>query len=154
MSGTTADIHTHWSGRPGPESPPKRSIWRALAFGARGRCPHCGKGRLFRGFLTIVDTCEACGEDLSHQQADDAPPYFVIFITGHIVVPLSLSVEFHYAPPYWLHLALWLPLTLVLAIGLLRPIKGAVVGAQWALRMHGFSDLADDAEPSGTGPVS
>ena len=61
-----------------------------------------------------------------------------------VVVPLSLSVEFNYAPPYWLHLVLWLPLTLGMAIGLLTPVKGAVVGLQWAFRMHGFGGNADD----------
>ena len=102
-----------------------------------GSCYRCG-GELASNVFGRRDRCPACGEDLSHQQADDAPAYFVILIVGHIVVPLALSVEVAYAPPYWLHVALWTPLTLGLALGLLQPIKGAIVAWQWANRMHGF----------------
>lgn len=123
---------------------PKRNVWRAMFRGLRARCPNCGKGKMFNAFLKVAPQCTVCGEDLSHQRADDAPPYFVIFITGHVVVPLSLSIEFNYAPPYWLHLVLWLPLTLGMALGLLTPVKGAVVGLQWAFRMHGFGGNEDD----------
>jgi uncharacterized protein (DUF983 family) len=112
--------------------------------GLRGRCPSCGRGKLFRAFLKVVDRCPCCGEALYHHRADDAPAYFVILIVGHIVVPLALIVEVAYAPPYWLHAALWLPLTLGLAVGLLQPIKGAIVGWQWANYMHGFDPSAED----------
>src|SRR5262249_24362648 len=87
--------------------------------------------------------CPACGEALHHQQADDAPAYFVILIVGHIVVPLALAVEMEFAPPLWVHWALWIPLTLGLAIGFLQPVKGAIVAWQWAHRMHGFSPSAE-----------
>src|SRR5690348_7791281 len=120
---------------------PPRDGANALSRGWRGQCPKCGKGRMFRAFLKVADTCRACGEELHHHRADDAPAYFVILITGHIVVPLSLMVETTFAPPYWLHAALWLPLTLGLALGLLQPIKGAIVAWQWAHFMHGFGDL-------------
>jgi uncharacterized protein (DUF983 family) len=116
----------------------ERNGWAALPRGFRGRCPACGKGRMFRTFLKVADTCPACGEELYHHQADDAPAYFDIAIVGHTVVPLALSVETAFAPPYWVHAALWLPLTLILSLGLLQPIKGAIVGWQWANRMHGF----------------
>jgi uncharacterized protein (DUF983 family) len=120
----------------------------ALLRGFRGRCPSCGEGRLFRAFLKVADSCPRCGEELHHQRADDAPAYFVILIVGHLVVPLALAVETHVTPPYWVHAALWLPLTLALAVGLLQPIKGAIVGWQWAHRMHGFDPRADaDGEP-------
>jgi uncharacterized protein (DUF983 family) len=118
--------------------PPARDTWQAFRRGLRGRCPNCGKGAMFRAFLKVADRCPACGEALHHQQADDAPAYFVILITGHIVVPLMVAVETTFAPPYAVHLALWLPLTVGLAIGLLQPVKGAIVGWQWAHRMHGF----------------
>ncbi len=92
---------------------------------------------------------------MHHQRADDAPAYFVILIVGHIVVPLALVVEVAYAPPYWLHAVLWLPLTLGLAIGLLQPVKGAIVGWQWANYMHGFDPRAAAAEAAaGADPVS
>ena len=126
--------------------------------GLVGRCPSCGRGRLFRAFLKVADQCPACGEDLHHQQADDAPAYFVILVVGHIVVPLALSVEVAFMPPYWLHFALWAPLTLGLAVGLLQPFKGAIVAWQWAQRMHGFDVAKAEAAPrwsasGGTGPL-
>jgi uncharacterized protein (DUF983 family) len=126
-----------------PEPVP-RHLGNALLRGLACRCPNCGRGRMFRAFLKVADRCAVCGEDLHHQQADDAPAYFVIFAVGHIVVPLALSVEFTFAPPYWVHAVLWAPLTLGLAIGLLQPFKGAIVAWQWAQRMHGFETAAED----------
>src|SRR6188508_1861289 len=93
---------------------PQRDGWQAIMYGLRGRCPHCGAGRMFRAFLKVADHCPACGEALHHHRADDAPAYFVILIVGHIVVPLVLAVELAFAPPYWVHVVLWLPLLLLL----------------------------------------
>ena len=126
---------------------PVRSLHQAMMRGLRCRCPNCGEGRLFRAYLKVVDRCAVCGTELFHQRADDAPPYFVILITGHIVVPASLIVETEFAPPLWLHALIWVPLTLALALGLLQPIKGAIVGWQWAQYMHGFDpDHRDEDE--------
>jgi len=111
-----------------------QAMWR----GFRGRCPACGEGRLFRSFLKVNESCSECGEELHHHRADDFPAYLVIVIVGHIVVPLVLAVETHLTPSYWIHLALWLPLTLGLSLALLQPVKGAVVALQWFLGMHGF----------------
>ncbi len=111
-----------------------------LLRGFSGRCPHCGEGRLFGRFLKVQDRCSACGEELFHHRADDFPAYCVILLVGHLVVPLALSVELNFAPPYWVHVALWLPLTLGLALGLLQPIKGAIVAFQWFAGMHGFEE--------------
>jgi uncharacterized protein (DUF983 family) len=111
----------------------------ALTRGLLCRCPCCGKGRMFGAFLKVNAHCEVCGEELHHHRADDFPAYLVIVIVGHLVVPAALTVETEFAPSYWIHLALWLPLTLALAIGLLQPIKGAVVAIQWHLGMHGFA---------------
>jgi uncharacterized protein (DUF983 family) len=72
---------------------PSRDVMQAMARGFCGRCPNCGKGRLFRAFLKVVDRCEHCGEELSHHRADDAPAYFVVLIAGHIVVALALEVD-------------------------------------------------------------
>ncbi|MCX5480997.1 DUF983 domain-containing protein [Kaistia geumhonensis] len=140
---------SEWTGQADTASAarPQRSPWRAMARGFACRCPQCGKGRMFTGYLTVVDRCEACGEDLSHQRADDAPPYFTIVAVGHIIVPLILIVETAFHLSNFTHLAIWLPLTLILTLALLRPIKGAVVGLQWALYMHGFDpDHREDAE--------
>ncbi|MCX5580202.1 DUF983 domain-containing protein [Kaistia terrae] len=135
---------------------PKRSLWQAMSRGFLCRCPACGKGRMFNGYLAVADACDSCGEDLSHQRADDAPPYFTITIVAHIVVPLMLIVEMSWHLSNTTHLAMWLPLTAVLTLGLLRPIKGAIVGLQWALYMHGFDPEgdADDQAPQAWRPES
>jgi uncharacterized protein (DUF983 family) len=124
----------------------KRELWPALLKGALGRCPSCGKGSLFRRFLKVADRCPACGEDLHHHRADDMPAYIVISMVGHIVVPFAYAVEIAYRPDYVIHLMLWVPLTLGLSLALLSPVKGAIVGLQWALRMHGFDTRAVVAE--------
>ena len=129
---------------------PARPKWRSIRRGLCGHCPNCGTGKMFRAFLKVADCCPVCGEALHHHRADDAPAYFVILIVGHVVVPLALVVEVAYSPPYWLHAMLWLPLTIGLAVGLLQPIKGAIVGWQWANYMHGFDPNAEtegDADP-------
>jgi uncharacterized protein (DUF983 family) len=125
-------------------SAPPRDGWTAFFRGLRGRCPACGQGRIFRALLKVNDHCPSCGEAFHHHRADDAPAYFNIVLVGHIVVPLVLSVEIAFTPPYWVHAALWLPLTLALAFTLMHPIKGAVIAWQWATRMHGFDP---DAPP-------
>jgi uncharacterized protein (DUF983 family) len=117
---------------------PEPTMAVALARGARCKCPACGEGALFRKYLKVVDACPACGEELHHHRADDMPAYIVMSIVGHIVVGLVLWTEFRYAWPVWLHLSLWLPLTVVLTLALLQPVKGFIVALQWALRMHGF----------------
>jgi uncharacterized protein (DUF983 family) len=124
----------------------RRDVWGALRRGLRCRCPACGEGRMFRAFLKVADHCPACGEALHHHRADDAPAYFVILIVGHIVVPLALAIETAYALSYWTHAMLWLPLTVGMALGLLQPVKGAIVGVQWAARMHGFNPALADAD--------
>jgi uncharacterized protein (DUF983 family) len=116
----------------------KRAMWRGLT----GRCPHCGHGRMFRSFLKVADTCDSCGEELHHHRADDAPPYFTMFIVGHIVVPLILLVEKLWAPPLAVHFVLWMAVTLALTFVLMPAVKGAIVGLQWALKMHGFDYAA------------
>ncbi|MEZ5774860.1 MAG: DUF983 domain-containing protein [Hyphomicrobiaceae bacterium] len=134
-----------------PQQAETRSVLGAMRRGAACRCPACGKGALYRSFLKVADACPACGEALHHHRADDAPPYFVIFIVGHVIVGLALSLEMAFHPETWVHLALWLPLLVVLTLALLPVVKGALVGLQWANRMHGFGDAppvgAADAAP-------
>ena len=123
----------------------ERSVLTSILRGAR---PHLSGVRqaasLFRRYLKVADNCPNCGEALHHHRADDAPPYFTIIIVGHIVVGLMLAVEMAYRPPLWLHAVLWLPLTVLLALLILPPIKGALVGLQWALLMHGFDPDAKE----------
>jgi uncharacterized protein (DUF983 family) len=116
------------------------SLPKAMLRGFAMKCPNCGEGHLFGRFLKVVDHCEVCGEDFTPQRADDLPAYLVIAVVGHVVVPALLAVEIAYAPPAWLQLLIWLPVTLVSALGLLQPTKGAIVGLQWQTRMHGFDE--------------
>ena len=128
-------------GGAGPRRPADgavRPIGRAVRRGLAGRCPRCGEGRMFEGFLGVRPVCRCCGEALHHHRADDLPPYLTILVVGHLVVSGLLVTERLYRPEIWVQMAIWLPMTLLLALALIRPIKGGVVGLQWALRLHGF----------------
>ena len=116
----------------------RRDTWTAVKRGLRSRCPHCGEGRLFRAFLKPVDRCRVCGEYYSHQRADDLPAYLSIVIVGHIAVGGFMLTDQSVSWSNWVHLAIWAPLTVALALLTIQPIKGGVIGWQWATRMHGF----------------
>jgi uncharacterized protein (DUF983 family) len=114
--------------------------WKsAMSRGAVCRCPACGEGKLFKAYLKPVEHCANCHEDMTPQRADDAPPYFTMMLVGHIVIPIAVIIERVWKPEIWLQLAIWLPLTLFLTLALLPIVKGAIIGLQWALRMHGFA---------------
>jgi uncharacterized protein (DUF983 family) len=115
------------------------SLMRALTRGLFSRCPRCGTGAMFRAFLKVADRCPDCGEELHHHRADDFPAYCVIFILGHVLIPLVVWVELAYSPPYWLQMVFWLPMIVIVAAALLQPVKGAIVALQWAVGMHGFA---------------
>ena len=102
--------------------------------GMRGLCPRCGQGRLFKGFLDVQPSCQVCGLDLSFADSGDGPAVFIMMIVGFIVVGLALFVEFTFAPPYWVHAVLWIPLVVGLSIGLLRPLKGFLIAQQYKHR--------------------
>jgi uncharacterized protein (DUF983 family) len=121
-----------------PAQPEDIKALAAMKRGFLGHCPACDKGRLFGRFLKVVDRCEACGTEFHHHRADDLPPYLVIFIVGHLIGYGILMTETRLEVPMWIHLAVWPLLTLVLCLALLQPVKGAVVGLQYALGMHGF----------------
>jgi len=127
----------------------KRDLWTAMKRGFRCRCPRCGEGKMFRAFLKTANNCSVCGLDFTPHRADDLPAYLVIVIVGHIVVPTILWIETNYTTPVWISFAAYLPFTFVASLALLQPVKGAVVGLQWALRMHGF----DENPPDGIPPV-
>lgn len=116
----------------------KRPQIDAMIKGARGTCPSCGKGRLFSKLLTTSDNCTECGEDLSHHRADDFPAYLNIFVVGHVVVAIMMIAMTWQLLPMWELTFLTAGMALVCSALLMRPIKGMVIGAQWALRMHGF----------------
>ena len=105
-----------------------------VATGLAGRCPRCGRGPLFAGVLGVVPQCRACGLDLGFADAGDGPAVFVTLIGGFVVLGLALWTELTYEPPMWVHLAIFLPLTLVVCAGLLRPLKGLLIAQQYRTR--------------------
>lgn len=111
---------------PSPDGPINPPLSAALT----GRCPGCGKGKLFDGFLGLAKKCDRCGLDFGFADSGDGPVFFIVLIVGVIVVGGALAVEMIYAPPYWVHAALWLPLTLILALGMMRPLKALMVALQ------------------------
>ena len=111
-----------------PDAP---SLASTLAAGLAGRCPACGRGKLFSGYLALVPRCNGCGLDYSFAEAGDGPAVFVILITGFIVVGAALFVEMAYAPPYWLHALIWGPLAILLPLLLLRSFKGVLIALQY-----------------------
>ena len=123
LPGRKAFVVTDPSDTSQPRSP--------MLSGLLGRCPRCGKGRLFQGFLALRPRCEHCGLDFSFVDSADGPAVFVIFISGFIVAGSALAVEMLYAPPYWVHAVLWGPLILITTLGPLRPMKGLLIALQY-----------------------
>ena len=132
------------SRRPAAELWPRPAFGQAIGRGLAGRCPVCGQGRIFNGFLRVAEECSHCHAPLGRVRADDAPPYFTIFIVGHIVIPLMLWSERAHTWPVWVMAAIFLPLTAVLALALIRPVKGATVGLLMRL---GLSDRDHGPDP-------
>src|SRR6478752_7154200 len=95
-----------------------------ILAGLRGRCPHCGEGSLFQGFLKVAPSCASCGGDLAKADSGDGAAAFVILIAGFFCAFLMLFTELTFAPPIWVHIGIFLPLTLAVCLGLLRPLKG------------------------------
>jgi uncharacterized protein (DUF983 family) len=102
-----------------------------LLSGLAGRCPNCGEGHLFDGFLKVAPSCEACGFDLGSADSGDGPAVFVILVGGFLVAFAALFTEVAVHPPVWVHLVLWLPITVIVCLALLRPFKGAMLAAQF-----------------------
>ena len=102
-----------------------------ISTGLAGRCPRCGQGKLFSGFLRVADRCSVCGLDLSKADSADGPAFFIMLLVPALIIPLAMWVEFSYMPPLWLHAVLWTPLIIGLSIALLRPLKGVMVALQF-----------------------
>lgn len=134
---------SHSSAQPLPERPWKPAMLR----GATRRCPACGNGPLFQGYLTVRDRCPACAEDMSHQRADDGPAYLTILLVSHLGAPLLLAVYMTWRPSAMAMLVGFSLGAVVLSLLLLPLIKGGFVGFQWARRMHGFGGTPPMAEP-------
>lgn len=103
----------------------------SVSAGLRGRCPACGEGALFKGFIALPEKCSNCGLSYKFADAGDGPAVFVILFAGFLIVGLMFFVEQAYAPPLWLHLAIFMPLTLIVCLGLLRPLKGILIALQY-----------------------
>tara|TARA_R110000868_G_scaffold92100_4_gene255372 strand:+ start:111731 stop:112168 length:438 start_codon:yes stop_codon:yes gene_type:complete len=108
-----------------------------LSRGFRRKCPNCGHGFAFGGYLKLRHECDCCNHPIGEYRCDDAPPYFTIFIVGHIVVGGALTMEQTMHPSMTLQLAVWLPVTVLLCLSFLPFIKGAVLGTQWAMKIKG-----------------
>lgn len=102
-----------------------------IKVGLQGCCPRCGRGKLFDGFLKLKPHCSACGLDYAFADAGDGPAVFVILIVGFLIIGLALWFESVFAPPVWLHALIWLPLTVILSLVLLRKLKGIMVALQY-----------------------
>jgi uncharacterized protein (DUF983 family) len=105
-----------------------------LLAGLAGRCPNCGEGHLFEGFLKVAPSCEACGADFSKADSGDGPAVFIILIAGFLVAFGAVFTEFTFHPPIWVNLIIWLPATLIISLGLMRPFKGVMLAAQFMNR--------------------
>lgn len=128
----------------GSEAPDEeRSFMKAAMRGFACKCPSCGEGKVFDGFLSVTPVCEACSEDLSHQRADDLPAYLNIFVVGHVVIGAMMVLMTWDLMGMWATMAVTIFLCVAASIVLMRPLKGMVVGTQWALRMHGFGGNHD-----------
>ena len=102
-----------------------------LSVGLRGRCPRCGEGKLFDGFLTVAPNCDACGLDYKFADSGDGPVIFIMMISGIVVVGSALMVDAYYEPPMLLLGAIFLPLMLIVSLGLMRPFKGILIASQY-----------------------
>ena len=107
------------------------TLFQSALRGLACKCPRCGKGKLYAGFLTLRTTCEACGLDYAFTDAGDGPAVFIILIAGAIVVFAALIVEVKYQPPFWVHAALWLPLILATTLWPLRAMKSLLIALQF-----------------------
>lgn len=127
-----------------PTAPlPERDWKEAMKRGAKCRCPACGEGKMFSSFLKVKPACESCGERFDGHRADDMPPYITMTIVGHIIVSLNLFFEQTAEWPIMWHMVLWPVLTIIMTLGIMQPVKGALIAYQWALRMHGFDPAGD-----------
>jgi uncharacterized protein (DUF983 family) len=112
----------------------------ALSAGLRCRCPRCGQGSLFAGYLTVAEICASCDLDLRQHDSGDGPAFFVMSIVGAVVVALAMCVELSYQPAYWIHMVLWGPLILAGTFGLLRPAKALLIALQYKHRADSTFD--------------
>ncbi|WP_068071194.1 DUF983 domain-containing protein [Novosphingobium lentum] len=123
------------------------SFWQAASRGLKGKCPRCSEASLFRAWLKPVASCPTCGQDWTHQQADDFPAYVAILVTGHLMAPLIIWLVTDFDLGSLALLAIIVPLAVAMMLGMLQPVKGAIIAAQWWNGLHGFKkERAAEAE--------
>jgi uncharacterized protein (DUF983 family) len=147
-----AEVRWQPSRKPTPTAWPMPPLGTALGRGFIGRCPSCGKTHLFNGYLRVVRACTNCAAPLGAARADDAPPYFTILVVGHIVIPLMLWMQKADDPSTLTLSLVFVPLTILLVLGLLRPIKGATVGLMLRLNMMKSDDELAPEPPAAAPP--
>ena len=121
----------------------QREIFPAMMKGVRGKCPSCGETKLFTKGLKVQDKCSVCHEEFHHHRADDLPAYLNIFVVGHVVVAMMMMALTWKLVGMWTGMFLTILVAIIVSVFLMRPLKGMVVGAQWAMRMHGFGGNED-----------
>jgi uncharacterized protein (DUF983 family) len=102
-----------------------------LKTGLAGKCPRCGRGRLFDGYLTVAKSCASCGLSYDFADGGDGAAWFVMLIVGFLGVGSILGIEAAYRPAFWVHVLIAIPLLIVLPLVLLRPAKGILLCQQW-----------------------
>ncbi len=137
-----------------PDLMSERLLRPALSRGWRRRCPKCGSGPMMAGYLKVRPRCPVCDEDLSHQRADDGPAYLTILIVGHLLMPALMATFIAWQPDPMLLASGFCVAAAALTLYLLPRIKGAMVGLQWAKRMHGFGEAEPPARPAATEPAA
>lgn len=138
--------HSHQAEQTPAEEPPSYPL--TIFRGIIGRCPHCGKGKLFKGYLHPRPSCSVCGQDFTGIDSADGPAVFVMLITGFAIVGGALWVELEFHPPYWVHAVIWGPLAIILPLALLRPLKGIFMAVQFRYqaaegRLEGHHDAQE-----------
>ncbi|MFK7903390.1 MAG: DUF983 domain-containing protein [Nitratireductor sp.] len=128
------------------QTKPARNLTSAMTRGFFCKCPSCGKTSIFEKSLKVKLNCEVCNEDFSHHRADDLPAYLNVFVVGHIVVAVAMILMRYELVGMWTTTVLTAVAALVASLVLMRPLKGMVVGNQWALGMHGFEKGKQEAE--------
>jgi uncharacterized protein (DUF983 family) len=124
---------------------PDERVLNPFETGLRGRCPACGHGRLFSGFLSYAKQCNECHEDFEIEDAGDGPAVFVIFLAGFIIIPLSLAFHFKSGAPMWITMSIWIPILIIFCLALLRILRGIMFNLQWA---HSAREVrSEDFEP-------
>lgn len=111
--------------------PPPLQHISPISAGIRCRCPNCGEGQVFRGFLTFKTKCDACEADLSIADAGDGPAFFVMFAALIFIVPTAMFTELAFRPPWWVHALIWPPVVFGFCLALLRPFKATLFALQW-----------------------